>query len=269
MTQLTSLIREIMPAWSPAARRGRKAGMPRRQPSRRVPKMRTQSGARLSRRICLGPTRRITPRPGRRNPTAIDGRGQPSPKTSETLPPAWRSSRPARSSSRSTMKTWAGVQAGMADDFVDRHRRRAERLEDLGAVVLAGRRRRRKVGRILERRHDLGARIPASGAIALEISAASVTSVAPCLSNPLVPSARGSIGEPGTAKTSRLCSGQARVISEPERFAASTITTPSEAGDDPVAARKIAARGAPSRKASRKWRARWEDASSRSVCSAG
>ena len=35
---------------------------------------------------------------------------------------------------------------------------------------------------------------------------ASVTGVAPCLSNPLVPSQRGSSGEPGTAKTSRPCS---------------------------------------------------------------
>ena len=73
-------------------------------------------------------------------------------------------------------------------------------------------------------------------------SAASVTSVAPCLSRPLVPSARGSSGEPGTANTSRPCSSAMRaVISEPERRAASITTTPSDKpGDQPVAARKIA-----------------------------
>ena len=59
-------------------------------------------------------------------------------------------------------------------------------------------------------------------------SAASVTQVAPCLIRLLVPSARGSSGEPGTAKTSRPCSSAIRaVISEPERCAASTMTTPS------------------------------------------
>ena len=44
-----------------------------------------------------------------------------------------------------------------------------------------------------------------------------------------MPSARGSSGEPGTAKTSRPCSPASRaVISEPERRAASTMTTPTE-----------------------------------------
>jgi hypothetical protein len=44
-----------------------------------------------------------------------------------------------------------------------------------------------------------------------------LTGVAPCLISPLVPSARGSSGEPGTAKTSRPCSAASRaVISEPE-----------------------------------------------------
>ena len=44
-----------------------------------------------------------------------------------------------------------------------------------------------------------------------------------------MPSARGSIGEPGTANTSRPCSSAKRaVISEPERCAASTMTTPSD-----------------------------------------
>ena len=43
-----------------------------------------------------------------------------------------------------------------------------------------------------------------------------------------MPSARGSSGEPGTAKTSRPCSPAKRaVMSEPERRAASTTTVPS------------------------------------------
>ena len=53
---------------------------------------------------------------------------------------------------------------------------------------------------------------------------------APCLIRSLVPAARGSSGEPGTANTSRPCSAAIRaVISEPERCAASTMTTPTEA----------------------------------------
>ena len=61
-------------------------------------------------------------------------------------------------------------------------------------------------------------------------SAASVTSVAPCLIRSLAPAARGSSGEPGTANTSRPCSAAIRaVISDPERCAASTTTTPSAA----------------------------------------
>ena len=59
--------------------------------------------------------------------------------------------------------------------------------------------------------------------------ARSVTRQAPCLSRLLVPAERGSSGLPGTAKTSRPCSPANRaVISEPERSAASTTTTPSE-----------------------------------------
>ena len=60
-------------------------------------------------------------------------------------------------------------------------------------------------------------------------SEASVTGIAPCLSNPFVPSQRGSRGEPGTAKTSRPCSPASRaVIREPDRRAASTMMTPIE-----------------------------------------
>ena len=68
------------------------------------------------------------------------------------------------------------------------------------------------------------------GSTALMTSEASVVSVAPCLIRSLVPAARGSSGEPGTANTSRPCSAAIRaVISDPERSAASTTTTPSAA----------------------------------------
>ena len=71
---------------------------------------------------------------------------------------------------------------------------------------------------------------PMIGSTAWMMSAASVISVAPCLIRSLVPAARGSSGEPGTANTSRPCSAAIRaVISEPERCAASTTTTPSAA----------------------------------------
>ena len=74
----------------------------------------------------------------------------------------------------------------------------------------------------------LGSR-PRIGSIAAITSPASVTGVASCFSKPFVPSLRGSSGEPGTAKTSRPCSPASRaVISDPERRAASTTTTPSE-----------------------------------------
>ena len=54
------------------------------------------------------------------------------------------------------------------------------------------------------------------------------TIIAPCLIRPLLPWARGSSGEPGTASTSRPASLASRaVISEPERMAASTTTTAS------------------------------------------
>ncbi len=44
------------------------------------------------------------------------------------------------------------------------------------------------------------------------MSAVSVTGVAPCLMRSFVPSARGSSGEPGTAKTSRPCSSANRAL---------------------------------------------------------
>jgi hypothetical protein len=71
---------------------------------------------------------------------------------------------------------------------------------------------------------------PMIGSTAWMTSEASVVSVAPCLIRSLVPAARGSSGEPGTANTSRPCSAAIRaVISDPERMAASTTTTPSAA----------------------------------------
>ena len=66
--------------------------------------------------------------------------------------------------------------------------------------------------------------------------------VAPCFRRSLVPSARGSSGEPGTANTWRFCSSANRaVMSDPEPRAASTTTVAErEAGDDAIAARKVA-----------------------------
>src|SRR5437868_1343703 len=58
-------------------------------------------------------------------------------------------------------------------------------------------------------------------------SSAPSVRIAPCRSRSFEPRQRGSSGEPGTAKTSRPCSSANRaVISEPERAAASTTTTP-------------------------------------------
>ena len=72
------------------------------------------------------------------------------------------------------------------------------------------------------------------------MSSASVTGVAPCLIKLLVPSARGSSGEPGTAKTSRPCSSASgAVISKPERLAASTMNAKGETRNQPIAARKV------------------------------
>ena len=60
------------------------------------------------------------------------------------------------------------------------------------------------------------------------MSLASVTRIAPSFKSPLAPAARGSSGEPGTAKTSRPISpASLALISEPERLAASTTTRPS------------------------------------------
>ena len=70
--------------------------------------------------------------------------------------------------------------------------------------------------------------MPALGAIASMTSRASVTRIAPSFKSSLAPAARGSSGEPGTAKTSRPISpASLALISDPERFAASITTRPS------------------------------------------
>src|SRR5262245_42034357 len=77
-----------------------------------------------------------------------------------------------------------------------------------------------------------GCERPRIGASVSTMSREEVTRQAPCFRRLLVPPARGSSGLPGTAKTSRPCSPASRaVISDPERSAASTTTTPSEIPD--------------------------------------
>ena len=120
-----------------------------------------------------------------------------------------------------------------ADHLVDIDRARPESADDQLALALAniGQRLGRPMlvggGKLDRRRARRAARgsAPASpGCRARE-----VTRQAPCFSRLLVPAERGSSGLPGTAKTSRPCSPAKRaVISEPERSAASTTTTPSE-----------------------------------------
>ena len=74
------------------------------------------------------------------------------------------------------------------------------------------------------------------------MSAVSVTSVAPCLIRPLVPSARGSSGDPGTAKTSRPCSSAKPRGDQRARAFGGLDDDDAErqAGNQPVAAREIA-----------------------------
>jgi len=98
---------------------------------------------------------------------------------------------------------------------------------------------------------------PRIGSIAANTSEASVTGIAPCLSNPFVPSQRGSRGEPGTAKTSRPCSPASRaVIREPDRRAASTMMTPIERRKSTGCGAESRGRAAPTQGASPKWRHR-------------
>ena len=163
------------------------------------------------------------------------------PGRSDTEPPACRSRRPARSSSSRIMNICAGcspvwrISSSMPTGVGPSASTTRMRSESSGG---AGVPRSPAVRRTAGGR---GMALPASGASAAMMSAASVTRMAPSFSRPLVPAARGSSGEPGTAKTSRPISPASRaLISEPERFAASTTTRPErQAGDDAVAARKI------------------------------
>ena len=141
---------------------------------------------------------------------------------------------------------------GKPDQIVDQNRGRTEQINDPRALVgrrlqLAKARRRTGSG------SRAGSSIPMIGWSTATISAASVTGVAPCLRRPLVPSARGSSGEPGTAKTSRPCSSASRaVISEPERFARlDDDDAERQPGNQAIAARESRARAAPIRTAFR------------------
>ena len=69
--------------------------------------------------------------------------------------------------------------------------------------------------------------LPRMGARASTMSPATVTSVAPCLRKLFVSAARGSSGIPSTVNTSRPCWPAKRaVMSEPDRWAAATTSTP-------------------------------------------
>jgi len=100
-------------------------------------------------------------------------------------------------------------------------------------------------------------------------SSAPSVKIAPCRMRSLEPRHRGSSGDPGTANTSRPCSSAKRaVISEPERAAASTTTTPSAipeiirlrrgkcraCGSSPAATRRRSRRHSPARRANRVFR---------------
>jgi hypothetical protein len=154
--------------------------------------------------------------------------------------------------------------------IVDRHRRRSEQADDAGALVVAGFdvERTGPFPRSSIGTSKLRPRIGTSAAIT---SSASVTMIAPCFSSPLVPSARGSSGEPGTANTSRPCSPASRaVINEPERRAASTITTPAGRPDIRRLRRgKSRARGSQANGISETAAPSARIASNRSLCSAG
>ena len=144
---------------------------------------------------------------------------------SDTSAPPWRSSRPASSSSSRTTCTAAG-------ELPDK-RMRSSIGTGVGPSNSTMRARSPPPGSTAGRGGASGSATAAStgspriGRTTVITSAASVTRVAPCLSKSLVPSARGSSGEPGTANTSRPCSSAKRaVISEPDRLAASTTTMP-------------------------------------------
>src|SRR3569623_1753655 len=147
--------------------------------------------------------------------------------TRDTSPPPCRTMRPASSNSSRTMRTMAGeerdsrtrssIDQGEGPSRATLRPRSAAR----GSAATGPSRSGSSIGRSNPR--------PTIGSSASITSLASVTMVAPCLMRPFTPSARGSSGEPGTAKTSRPCSPASRaVISEPERRAASTMMLPTD-----------------------------------------
>ena len=124
-----------------------------------------------------------------------------------------------------------GGQAEVADELVLGQRRGAEPVEDAAARGRRPGRRRpaagaggRRPGRAPGPR---GRRAAPRRPQRLEhVGRAARTSVAPSRSSARQPAARGSIGWPGTAITSRPASAARRaVMSEPDRSAASTTTT--------------------------------------------
>ncbi len=146
------------------------------------------------------------------------------------------------------------AQSGKPDQVVDLDRRRAEQRDDADALVgarLRDRHRRLRPARLPGRRScwpRIGRKTPMT-------SSAAVTSVAPCLSRPLVPSARGSSGEPGTAKTSRPCSPASRAVIRRAGAARRLDDDDAERkpGNQAVAAWKIPRARLPCRTAFRRW----------------
>ena len=145
--------------------------------------------------------------------------------SSETRPAPWRSIRPASSSSSKTVRTMPAEQPDI--------RMRSSTAVGVGPSKSTMRDRSPVSGSLRRASAPSGSSAgnsvgcPRIGRSTEITSSASVTRLAPCLRRWLLPSARGSRGEPGTAKTSRPCSSASRaVIREPERFAASTTTIP-------------------------------------------
>jgi len=109
--------------------------------------------------------------------------------------------------------------SGHPDQVVEQYGAWPEQADDARAIAGLGLRSQGLIIRLIP--NSIGR--PMIGSTALMMSDASVVSVAPCFMRSLVPAARGSSGEPGTANTSRPCSAAIRaVISDPERCAAST-----------------------------------------------
>ena len=107
------------------------------------------------------------------------------------------------------------------------------------------------------------ARVPSGGArAAMTMSSADVHSVAPWRMRSLVPSARGSRGEPGTAKTSRPCSLAKARRDERARTAAGLDHDHAEAQPrhDAVAARELPGARLPAERHLRDQRAAFADA---------